>query len=294
MGEFDEPTQNIEIPVVQPRRGDRRPFFIVYSGLDEGRLIPVAEGHQTLGRGEEADVSVSGDGLSRKHAVVGFENGSVTVSDLGSTNGTFVNGEPVSHRALEDGDRVQVGSVQLKLSYKDDVDAAFALRQFQSTKRDTLTGCYNKRHVLELLKTELEFVRRHYRPLGVLMADLDHFKRLNDTEGHLAGDAVLSGVGALLRAELRQADLIARFGGEEFVMVLRETNAENAARVAERLRARIEQTGFDYEGRTLRATMSIGVATWPENQVESSEALLELADQALYRAKGRGRNCVSG
>jgi diguanylate cyclase (GGDEF)-like protein len=290
---FDEPTQNVEIPVARPKRTDRKPFFVVYSGLDEGRIIPIPAGHASIGRGEDATIPLRDDGLSRRHAVVTYENEVVAVSDLGSTNGTFVNGEAISHKPLEDGDRVQIGSVQLKLTFKDEVDAAFAVRQYKSSKRDTLTGCYNKRHVLELLKTELVFVKRHQRPLAVLMIDLDHFKKLNDTEGHLAGDAVLSTVGELLRAELRQPDLIARFGGEEFVVVLRETSQANAVLVANRLRQRIQDTGFDHDGRTLRVTLSVGVAAFPEHDVAESEELLELADQALYRAKEAGRNKVS-
>lgn len=158
---------------------------------------------------------------------------------------------------------------------------------------DPLTHCLNRRALTERLVRELERARRYSSLVTLLMVDLDHFKRINDTHGHLVGDDVLSDVGALLRGMVRSVDLVARYGGEEFVVVLPETPAAGALTFAERLRERIEDHVFgDYAPLGLRLTASIGVSTYPSAGVESVEDLFARADEALYRAKAEGRNRV--
>lgn len=158
---------------------------------------------------------------------------------------------------------------------------------------DPLTGCLNRRALMERLDVELDRVLRYGIKVSVLMIDLDRFKSVNDSRGHLAGDSVLRQVGDLLRAEVRSVDLAARFGGEEFVIVLPDTDEPGAMTFAERLRERVEQENFAEAGPPLGVTVSIGVASVDaETKATTPEALIALADEALYRAKNDGRNLV--
>ena len=159
---------------------------------------------------------------------------------------------------------------------------------------DPLTQTHKRRALMERLTSELERARRYALHLSVLMVDLDHFKAINDSYGHVVGDEVLRGVSRVLQREARAVDVVARFGGEEFVVVLPETGEEGAVALAERIRARVEETppvtGGEYGW--LRVTVSIGVATVPSTRVNSPEELIAVADEALYRAKAQGRNRV--
>jgi two-component system cell cycle response regulator len=158
---------------------------------------------------------------------------------------------------------------------------------------DPLTDALNRRALTERLNAELERARRYDSMVTLLMIDLDHFKRINDTYGHLVGDDVLMALAALLQHEVRSVDLVARYGGEEFVIVLPETREEGAVAFAERIRERIEAHPFSMaDGPTLQVTASIGVATFPAPRVATVEDLFTRADQALYRAKAEGRNRV--
>ncbi|HEX6535975.1 MAG TPA: diguanylate cyclase [Gemmatimonadaceae bacterium] len=159
---------------------------------------------------------------------------------------------------------------------------------------DPLTQTHNRRALMDRLTAELERARRYALHVSLLMVDLDHFKTINDTYGHVMGDEVLRGVARMLQREARAVDIVARYGGEEFVVVLPETPQEGAVSLAERIRSRVADTpplaGSDYGW--LRVTVSIGVATVPSPRVNSPEELIALADEALYRAKAQGRNRV--
>ncbi|HXE59274.1 MAG TPA: diguanylate cyclase [Gemmatimonadaceae bacterium] len=159
---------------------------------------------------------------------------------------------------------------------------------------DPLTQTHNRRALVDRLTSEVERARRYALHLSVLMVDLDRFKVINDSYGHVVGDEVLRGVSRVLQREARAVDIVARFGGEEFVVVLPETGEEGAVALAERIRARVEETppvtGGEYGW--LRVTVSIGVATVPSPRVNSPEELIAVADEALYRAKAQGRNRV--
>lgn len=156
---------------------------------------------------------------------------------------------------------------------------------------DGLTQLYVRRHFMEELAKELRRARRYHRPLAVVMMDIDHFKRINDTYGHPVGDEVLRELGRRLRQSARQDDVLGRYGGEEFIAALVETNKERGLQAAERLRRSVEEQPFSTRAGTLAVTISLGLASFPED-AEEMEDLIQKADQALYRAKEEGRNRV--
>jgi two-component system cell cycle response regulator len=156
------------------------------------------------------------------------------------------------------------------------------------TFEDALTGLANRRHILTQLTSFVSGARRHGRPLSVAIIDVDRFKDVNDRHGHQAGDAVLVAATAALRSHLRAEDHLGRLGGEEFLAVLPDTDADAAAAVMERMRAEVSRTTVDHEGLLLHVTVSIGMATWEAD--EPPEMLLRRADEALYAAKAAGRD----
>lgn len=159
---------------------------------------------------------------------------------------------------------------------------------------DPLTGSYNRRYFFELAERDFEYARRYSRPLALIMMDVDHFKLVNDTFGHLAGDLALRQVAEVCQARLRKTDLFARYGGEEFIVLLPETTKEAASSLAETLRDQVAEIEMETRRGSLRVTVSIGVSELTDGKDEEMtvEQLIEEADRALYRAKGGGRNQV--
>jgi len=156
---------------------------------------------------------------------------------------------------------------------------------------DSLTGLFNRRQLMEVLEIEGRRNLRHQRPFSVLMLDVDRFKKLNDTYGHLAGDEVLKKLAWILKQETRDVDHAARYGGEEFLIMLPDTNIDGASEVGERIRARIEREKYAFDGKEMKVTASIGIACCPV-EGGAAEALIARADKALYKAKRGGRNRV--
>lgn len=271
-------------------------YLIVLSGRSVGKMFKVPVGEVNLGRALESEVRLDDEGVSRNHAqMIRQEDGSVVLHDLGSTNGTYVNGARVSNLELSDGDRIQVGSVTiLKFSYQDSLEEQFQQQLYESATRDPLTQAYNKRFFNEHIEKDFRHAERHGLELSLVMMDVDHFKRVNDTYGHPAGDHVLQRLAATVMGSLRAEDAFCRLGGEEFGVIMRDCSGHEARLLADRLRGLVEQTRFVYGGQTLPVTMSLGVSTLAPKRHPSSEELIQSADNFLYAAKGGGRNRVCG
>jgi len=274
----------------------RLPFLLVLSGRRVGELHRLREGpEQVLGRGESCDILIDDDGVSRRHASVRLEGGQVTLTDLGSHNGTWIGQEKISSRVLADGDRIRVGiSADLKFTYADELEAGVQRDLVSSAYREPLTNLHNRRYFQEALEAELAAAQRHGRALSLLLFDIDQFKVVNDTHGHAAGDTALRAVAASLQGGVRREDHLARTGGDEFV-VLAEADLEGAQTLAEHLRRAVESTLCPLlSGGALSITTSVGAAVSlgpaQEERGHTHQQLYEAADRALYRAKRAGRN----
>jgi diguanylate cyclase (GGDEF)-like protein len=276
----------------QPQRN--RACLTVLTGTSTGQMFKLSRGSTLIGRAPDANVKIVDDGVSRHHARIRMETAGLFVDDLESRNGTYVNGTRITAATqLHDGDKIQVGrTTVLRFAFHDELDESFHENLVSSALRDPLTKLFNKRYLMDRLDSELKFARRHETSLSLLMIDIDHFKRLNDGHGHLAGDAVLAQLSNVLSRAVRNEDVVARFGGEELAIVLRAIPVDPAVGLGERLRRLVEQTVTIHQGRELKATISVGVASFPSTKAETVEQLLEAADQALYRAKHGGRNRV--
>jgi diguanylate cyclase (GGDEF)-like protein len=274
---------------------DRRWALTFLSGAAAGRVIPLDAGVTVVGRSSAADVQERDDSLSRKHAAFLLEDDAAAVQDLGSTNGTFVNGARIEGpTTVESGARVQLGlNTIVRVQKLSPAELETAQRLWDSSTRDPLTGVNNRRDLDHRMEAEYAFASRHRRPLSVLMLDIDHFKHVNDSLGHQAGDAVLVALGTYLTSAVRTEDVVARYGGEEFVLVLRDEDAGGAQIVAERVRAHVEEMEIEWESEAIRITASLGVATHaPLRPYGSAGAVIAAADECLYRAKRSGRNLV--
>jgi two-component system, cell cycle response regulator len=293
----EEVTSSTEIEEIRAKltSGSRsKPCLTLLTGGMSGQQFKIAPGFSAIGRGGSAEIRIDDDGLSRAHARIRTEGGRVWIEDLGSRNGTFVNGHKLTVPIeLRDGDKIGVGrGTVLRFGFQDELDESFHENLLSSALRDGLTKLFNKRYFLERLDSELKFALRHQTALSLLLLDLDHFKKVNDTLGHLAGDSVLVTIAEQLGRAVRNEDVVARFGGEEFAIVLRAINVENALHMAERLRRLVETTSVPFDGKELHVTVSIGVAGFPTTPVKIPDQLVEAADKALYRAKHDGRNRV--
>ena len=286
------PPSGIREAVPAPAR--QTACLIVISGKAVGKMFKLALGEMVIGRSQDCQIQLEDDGVSRRHAKVQFSaEGSIRLVDLDSTNGTWCEGKRVASHLLSDGEKVQIGnSTILKFSYQDDLDEAFQRQLYESATRDGLTKLYNKKFFSERMRAEFSYAVRHQTPLTLVMMDIDFFKKVNDTYGHLAGDFVLQRLSQVLLEALRSEDIVARYGGEEFGLILRECPAEHGFLLAERIRRRVEATAFEFNGKRIPVTLSLGCATLLGDGYQLPEALLSAADENLYRAKRAGRNRV--
>jgi len=291
----DERTQIFE-PQASPTGGVKRDraYLVVLAGASVGEMYKVDGDKTVIGRGQKAQVRLLDDGISREHAQVVVEGNRIFLEDLGSTNGTFCNGLKVDRRELCDGDKILVGSTTiLKFTYHDNLDEIFQKQMYESALRDGLTKAFNKKYFTDRLESELTFSLRHQSPLVLVMFDIDHFKKVNDTHGHQAGDLVLSELATLLTGALRAEDVFARYGGEEFAVICRGTDLTQASIVGERMRKAVEKHRFVHEGTPIPVTISVGIAGMPDPAVKDATDLVARADKALYQSKHGGRNRVT-
>jgi diguanylate cyclase (GGDEF)-like protein len=272
-------------------RGEACLVLLHPPGPDIGRRTPLTQRNYIIGR-ENADLVIPRSAVSRQHSTLSLdEDGEWWLADLGSTNGTFVNEERIERALLADGDQIRFGDAIFKFLNGQNIESAYHEEIYRMTILDGLTGIHNKRYFLEFLEREISVASRHHHPLALVMFDVDHFKKVNDKRGHLAGDAVLKELAHRIRARIRREDLLARYGGEEFACVLCSTGLDGGVVFAESLRQLVAEKPIMFEGEPIAVTISLGVAAvGPDTKV--ADDLIKAADEHLYDAKRGGRNRV--
>jgi diguanylate cyclase (GGDEF)-like protein len=286
------------------RPGERRPALVFLRGELLAVPIPLERAEVTLGRALDADIRINDSRASRLHARITTETDAVTgetryrLNDLDSTNGTILNGKVIDQAILQDGDKFEVGDQLIRFEMLDEIDREFQQQIHRLLVHDELTGLLTSKSFFSELRREAARAEAGAMPFCVLMMDLDYFKEVNDTYGHLAGSETLEDVGAVIKGALRAGDVGARFGGEEFAAFLLDADYSQGLIAAERVRSAIEKhefpavrRGSTQEPRTHHITISVGVAAFPEDARDPIQ-LVEMADSALYRAKRSGRNQV--
>ncbi|MER3632178.1 MAG: GGDEF domain-containing protein [Blastocatellia bacterium] len=286
----------------EPQLRDLRPALVFLSGELIAVPIPLEREEVILGRALEADVRVNDSKVSRRHAKImqvkdpGNGRTDYILMDLGSRNGTYLNGARVTEAQLANGDKITVGEHILRFELLDEIDREYQRQIHRLITHDDLTGLLSSRSFFSELRREAAKAMAGGRQFCVLVMDVDHFKRVNDTYGHLTGSKTLEEIGHIIIGIMRSGDAASRFGGEEFAAFLLDADLAQGLVAAERIRTAIENHRFSVvrHGRTdtaHRVTISIGVASFPHDSTDPIE-LVEMADSALYRAKREGRNCV--
>lgn len=258
-----------------------------------GQRFPLQASPLYIGRGSDCQIQVDLDSVSRRHALIRESDAKITIEDLGSTNGTYVNEEQIEQQALKHGDLIHVGKIIFKFLYSGNVEAEYHEAIYRMTIIDGLTEAYNKRFLLDFLEREIASCIRHQKPLSLAMLDLDHFKNVNDTHGHLTGDQVLREISRRIRDRIRSEEILARYGGEEFAVVMPDTDHQGALVFGEQLRQLVFEEPVRFEGEEIPVSISVGVATVVGESIDP-EALIKIADNHLYEAKRTGRNRVVG
>ncbi len=292
----------------KPKRQDRdlRPALVFLSGDLIAVPIPLDREEVILGREIGADVRVNDPKVSRRHAMIVSSTDPATnetvytLKDFGTRSGTLLNGQRVSEEVLQNGDKITIGEQILRFDLLDEIDREYQRNIHRLISHDDLTGLLSGRSFFSELRREAERSKIINRPFCVLMMDIDYFKNVNDTYGHLTGSKTLEEIGESIIKCLRSGDAAARFGGEEFAAFLLDAEVAQAMVAAERIRKEIEQRQFSVirQGKpneTHHVTISVGIAAFPDDSSDPIE-LVEMADSALYRAKreGRNRTCIYG
>jgi diguanylate cyclase (GGDEF)-like protein len=282
-------------PEKDDRRGQDDCLVLIYAKDQQqlGKRFVLQQSGMTCGRGQDNHIVFEGDSVSRKHCHFDRVPNGWAIVDDHSTNGTYVNDVLLeTPKVLESGDRIKVGPMIMKYLSGNDVETLYHEEIYQITIIDGLTQIHNKRHLQESIEKEVTRAHRYGRELACMMIDVDHFKKVNDTHGHLAGDYVLKELAALVKVRLRPEEVFARYGGEEFCILAPETGAEGARTLAEAVRKKIADAKFVFQGERIICTISIGVALLSELEQRDGNSLLKLADERLFQAKRAGRNRV--
>lgn len=264
--------------------------LVTIYGRDLGKQHKLDAEDTTIGRGAENHIVLDMDNVSRRHARVLARPDGFFVEDLGSTNGTYVNDLEVGLERLRNGDLIKVGGAILKFLQGGNIEALFHEEIYRMTIVDGLTQIHNKRYFLEFLDREMARCARYARPLSLVLFDIDHFKRINDSHGHLAGDFVLKRLAETVARHIRKEEAFARYGGEEFAVIMPETPAARAHIFAEKIRRMVEAATFEFEGEVIPVTCSLGIAEMGDHR--STSGFVAAADARLYTAKAGGRNRV--
>jgi diguanylate cyclase (GGDEF)-like protein len=288
----DDETRKADVAEIQRPPARTESILIEIHGPNLGKNHRIQDTEVTIGRDPGCTITLDQENVSRSHCKLERVRSAIYVEDLKSTNGTYLNDVPVRRERLRHGDLLKIGGVIFKFVSGGNIEGLYHEEIYRMTITDGLTQVANKRYLIEFLEREISRAIRFGRPLSVVMLDLDHFKQVNDTYGHLAGDAVLRELTARLGKLVRREELLARYGGEEFVLVLPETGLSTATTIAEKARRIVEKRAFAFADTDIEVTISLGAAELSPMAADPVN-FLRAADDKLYEAKRAGRNRVA-
>ena len=278
--------------LARSQRRDRH-LLVRMNGAARGQVKVLESSPYRIGRAPDCELFLGDDGISRKHALLIPVGDTFVLEDTDSANGTFVGGQPVQRHVLRDGETIQFGPTALyRYTLTDAGQEALLQQLFEASVTDSLTGTRNRKYFDTQLRSEISFARRHKTDVALVLFDVDHFKRVNDTFGHQAGDEVLIHIARTASKVVRNEDVLSRYGGEEFVVILRDVGIIGAKSLGERLRETVERLTIPTDIGPVRVTVSVGCAAIGLDHDTKPEALLGAADRRLYVAKRGGRNRV--
>jgi diguanylate cyclase (GGDEF)-like protein len=294
----DDLTQKVEVRHLEEHRKRAADCLVLIhtDGPDLGKRYDLHGSSIIIGRDPASDIFVDEDTASRRHARVEKTSEQTLLVDLGSTNGTYLNDNripPDMPVRLAEGDRVKIGRSIFKYLAGNVIETLYYEEIHKMAIMDGLTGLYNKRYFMETLEREISRARRHKRSLSLILFDIDHFKEVNDGFGHLAGDHILKELSEIIKSRVRREEVVARYGGEELVVLMPETHIDGAYQLAEQIRNRVQAHDFLFSNKRIGITISGGVAESQEADYEMMD-FIQLADDRLYEAKNSGRNMVIG
>ncbi len=274
-------------------KNERLKSCIIIEGDQIGKIFSLIKQQNIIGRAEDADISLNSATVSRRHAQISInDKNGIIIRDLNSSNGTYVNGNRIKETELHEGDIFSIGIYKLKIASLSKHDTAFFQRMMDGAEKDSLTGIYNKGYIMRLLNSIITQSGHFKRLVSIAMVDIDHFKKINDTYGHIVGDAVLRDIAQLFDIHLRSTDKFGRFGGEEFLIIFDRTSMNDARIISERIRKMVMKHKTLYGDKNIEVTVSIGLASNENKQINDAESFIKLADEKLYSAKKSGRNHV--
>lgn len=272
------------------------PCLLIIHGNPLGKQFILDTGPKIIGRKAGCEVFFRDRSVSKIHAeIFKDEKGKFFLTDLNSTNGSYLNNknlEPKIPFQLNDGDFLKLGNVVLKFIAGGKIDNVFHQEISDLANRDELTGSLNRKGILYALDERFENVQVTGKPFSLIMLDLDDFKSVNDKFGHAAGDYVLKETALILEKAVRSHDIVGRFGGDEFLLLLANTSLSIACMVAERIRSQIRGWEFLFEGNKIPLTVSLGVSSL-DSSIASANDLIKVADMAHYNAKRSGGDRVA-
>lgn len=289
----DEAQRELERDVESAKSAD--PIFVTIRGNAQGKKHTIQGGQTVLGRSRQAEIRILDPSVSGKHAIiVRDEQNNVYLDDLGSNNGTYVNNERVRARVkLNKEDMITIGTTILKYVPAGELEILYHGNLIKAAYMDRLTGIYNHNYIVEALEAEFKRAKALGQKFSIILIDIDHFKEINDTLGHSAGDFILREFCQMVTSGvLRPNETMGRYGGDEFIVLLWNNTAAEAGTVAERIQTLMDASRIEFEGKDVRLTVSCGVAAVSPNQ-HTVKDFFNDADKALYASKAKGRNCVT-
>lgn len=268
--------------------------LVIVRGTGIGNKILLNKNEMTIGRAKDMDVRLTEAGVSRRHAVIRRLNEQqFLLIDSHSTNGTLINSERITEAVLNDRDLIAIGDSRLKFIAADSPEQPYYEELYCQAQMDKALQVYNKHYFLNKLDEEVMRCKRYGFPLSLALLDADHFKRLNDTYGHPAGDAALIQLAGIIKKRIRDTDVLCRYGGEEFTVIMPQTNQQRAYVLAEHIRLLVAKTPVNYGDAVIDMTISLGISSYAGHEPSCTrELLIAQADKALYEAKHNGRNKV--